>query len=398
MKVQLADFALPLLQDPYRYKVLFGGRGSAKSYSVADVLLLRGYMSRRRILCGREFQNSISESVHQLLRERAYELKLDNFYNFTNNSITGDNGTEFFFKGVRHNVQSIKSIQGITDLWLEEAQTVSQISWDTLIPTIRTPGSEIFVTFNPDSEDDPTYTKFLGKKGPPPGTYLRKVNWDDNPWFPDILKAEKDYAYQTNPDLAEHVWGGECRSHSDAQIFKGKYIIDNFEVNPNWDGPYYGADWGFSVDPLAAVKLYIDWEGRRLMIVEEFHKKHVELEDIPEKFDTISGIRERKIRADNSRPETISFIAKKGFDIEGAKKWTGCVEDGIEFIKSFRQVVIHSRCRASAREFKNYSYKVDRLTQDVTTDIVDDWNHIIDAIRYALDPLITGDVSILDVL
>lgn len=398
MKIQLADFALPLLQDHYRYKVLYGGRGSAKSYSIADVLLIRGYISKRRILCGREFQNSISESVHQLLKERAHELKLDTFYNFTNTSIAGKNGTEFFFKGVRHNIQSIKSMQGVTDLWLEEAQTVSQISWETLIPTIRTPGSEIFVSFNPDSETDPTYQKFLGKEGPPPSTYIRKVNWNDNPWFPDVLKAEKDHMYATNPDLAEHIWGGACRSHSDAQVFKGKYKIDLFEIRDSWDGPYFGSDWGFSTDPLTLVKIYIDWDEKILYIRKDFHKKHIELDDIPAAFDTISESRETKIRADNSRPETISYIEKKGFIIEGAKKWTGSVEDGIEFIKSFNKVVIHPEAKATAREFKNYSYKVDRLTGDVTTDIIDDWNHCVDAIRYGLEPLISNGLSILDVL
>ncbi len=398
MKVQLADFALPLLQDPYRYKVLYGGRGSAKSYSIADVLLLRGCTSPRRILCAREFQNSISESVHQLLKERSNEIGLNDFYNFTNTSIAGKNGTEFFFKGIRQNVQSVKSMQGVTDCWIEEAQTISQISWETIIPTIRTPGSEIFVSFNPDSETDPTYQKFLGKEGPPPSTYIRKVNWNDNPWFPDVLKAEKDHMYATNPDLANHVWGGECRSHSDAQIFKGKYIIEPFNITENLDGPYFGGDWGFSTDPLALIKVYIDWEGKRLLIRNEFHKRGVELEDIPQAFDTIPGSRERMIRADSARPETISFVEKKGFIIEGVRKWKGSVEDGIEFIKSFKEVVIHPDCRATAREFKNYSYKVDRLTQEVTTDIIDDWNHLIDSLRYALEPIISGEIGILDVL
>lgn len=410
MRIELPEFALPLYTDEFRYNVLYGGRGSAKSYSVADALLIRGMRDKRKVLCAREFQNSISDSVLSLLEGRAEVLGLNKFYKFTRDSITGNNGTEFMFKGVRHNINSIKSIPGITDCWIEEAQTVSKVSWDILIPTIREDGSQIFITYNPENEDDPVHAKFV-MNPPPDKSYVVKVNYDQNPWFPEVLEAEKNWAFQTNPELAEHIWNGACRSQSDAQIFRGKYCVDIFEPKDNWLGPYYGADWGFSKDPTVLIQMYIDPENKNLHIRREAHSdvfmKDIrsrkpnavfDLEQIGTLFDQIPGSRFRTIRADCARPETIKFVAGRGFNIVGAEKWTGSVEDGIEYIKSFRQVIIHPECPKTKEEFKNYSYKVDRLTQDVTTDIIDAWNHCIDAIRYGLEPMITRNVSMFDLM
>lgn len=394
--IQLPNFAAPLF-EPYRYKVFYGGRGSAKSYSVARALLIRGSQKKRKILCAREFQNSINDSVLSLLEGQAQEIGLAPFYDFKRDAIYGANGTEFLFKGIRHNIQSIKSIPGITDCWIEEAQTISQLSWDIIIPTIREDGSEIFVTYNPENEDDPTHQKFVVNE-PPPGSFVQKVNWDQNPWFPEVLRVEKDHQYATNPELAEHIWGGVCRSHSDAQIMKKKYMVDNFEPQPHWLGPYFGADFGFSRDAATLIKLYIDPTEMNLYIHKEFWGVGVDIDVLPTKYDMIPGSRMHQIRGDCSRPETISYLAKKGFNIVGAEKWTGSVEDGIDFIRSFNKVIIHPDCPKTKEEFKNYSFRVDRLTQEVTRDIVDAWNHCIDAIRYALQPMIRKNNSIFELL
>lgn len=407
MSAQLPAYAEPLF-NPFRYKVLYGGRGSAKSYSIARALLIRGVQSKRKILCAREFQNSISDSVLSLLEEQAGVMGLAHLYDFKRDAIYGPHGTEFLFKGIRQNINSIKSIPGITDCWVEEAQTISQHSLDVLIPTVRDDGSEFFFSYNPENEDDPVHKKFVIEK-PPENSFIAKVNWDQNPWFPEVLRIEKDHQYETNPELAQHIWEGECRSHSDAQIFKGKYRLDTFEVQKHWEGPYFGADWGFSKDPTTLVEIYIDRVERNIYVrrdvgsdtmMEETRKKNpnavFDIELIPTLFDKIPGSRLRMIRADCSRPETVNFVGKKGFQIIGAKKWSGSVEDGIEFIKSFRQVIIHPDAKGTYQEFKNYSYKVDRLTQDVTSDIIDAWNHRIDAIRYALEPMITNKASLLE--
>jgi len=390
------------LFNPYRYKVLYGGRGSAKSETIARCLLIIGSNKKIRVLCGREFQNSIAESVHKLLSNLIADMELSNFYSATNDRILGKNGTEFVFKGVRQNLTSLKSMAGITHLWLEEAQAVSQESWDVLIPTIREEGSEIWVSFNPDKADDPTYKMFVEESGVPKqrdDTFCLKVNWQQNPWFPQVLKKEKDYLFKVDPDLAVHIWEGQTRTYSDAQVFKGKWTFREFEVNENWQGPYYGADWGFSIDPTTLVRMYVDTENRKLYIRQEAYGVHTELEDLPELFDKVEGSRKHVIRADSARPETISFMQRKRFNIQAAKKGKGSVEEGIQFMRSFTEIVIHTDCPHTRDEFKNYSFKADRLTGDVTTDIIDAHNHIIDSCRYGLEPMISGGgLSILDVL
>lgn len=391
--MQIPSVFAPLF-EPARFKVFYGGRGSAKSVSFARALLTIASNKKTKILCGREFQNSISDSVHSLLKEQAQVIGLSHLFKFTNTSITGINGSEFIFKGLRHNIESIKSIPDIDILWIEEGDSTSKSSLNVIIPTIRKEDSEIWISYNPKNEDDPVYEKFV-KNSPPPDSIVKKVNWYDNPFFPKVLKREMEHDYEIDPELAEHVWGGECRSHSDAQIFKGKWKVKAFEIDPSWDGPYFGADWGFSVDPTTIVKLYLDMKNSRIMVRNSKGGPKIDMPDIPKLFDQIPESRNFKIRGDNSRPETISYVAQKGFNIEAALKWPGSVEDGIEWLKGFT-FVVHPECSGYANELKNYCYKVDRLTGDVTNKIVDLHNHYMDATRYALQPMIKSKTSILD--
>jgi phage terminase large subunit len=208
---------LECLFRPARYKVLYGGRGGAKSWGVARALLIKGAEKPLRILCAREFQNSIRDSVHKLLSDQIDGLGLGAFYEIQQTSIKGRNGTEFAFEGLRHNVTKIKSFEGVDICWVEEAQTVSKASWDTLIPTIRKEESEIWITFNPELEADETYQRFVAK--PPPGAIVEKVNWSDNPWFPAVLRAEKDDLRTRDPDAYLTVWEGHCRQTLDGAIY-----------------------------------------------------------------------------------------------------------------------------------------------------------------------------------
>lgn len=212
----------PLFQ-PKRYKIIYGGRGSAKSHSIARILLAKGAEAKRRILCAREFQNSITDSVHKLLSDLIYNMKLDGFYNVQNNTITGKNGTEFIFFGLRHNIQSIKSLEGVTDCWVEEAQVVSKNSWDTLIPTIRWEDkktkeyAEIWITFNPDLETDETYQRFVVH--PPKDSIVIEMNYKDNPWFPDVLEKERLDLLSRDPDAYLNVWEGKCKQAVEGAIY-----------------------------------------------------------------------------------------------------------------------------------------------------------------------------------
>lgn len=207
------------LYEPHRYKVYWGGRGGAKSTTVADALLVQGLQRPLRIFCAREIQKSIRESVHQLLTDR---IKLYRFpYKITDTSISAANGTRFFFGGLWRNPDSIKSVEGADICWVEEAQAVSAESWRVLIPTIRKPGSEIWVTFNPRLKSDPVYRRFI--ENPPENAIVRKVSWRDNPWIADELLAEKDDLKKNDYDEYLHVWEGELKQFADGAIY-GKQL------------------------------------------------------------------------------------------------------------------------------------------------------------------------------
>jgi len=209
--------ALDFLFQPARYKVLYGGRGGAKSWGVARALLIQAAARPMRVLCAREIQRSIQDSVHKLLRDQIAALNLAWFYDVTATSIRGANGSEFMFAGLRHNVSNIKSVEGADVCWVEEAQNVSAASWNTLIPTIRKEGSEIWVTFNPELDTDETYRRFVLQ--PPPGAVVRKIGWQDNPWFPDVLAQERDTLKARDPDAYLTVWEGHCKQVLDGAIF-----------------------------------------------------------------------------------------------------------------------------------------------------------------------------------
>jgi phage terminase large subunit len=216
MRIEFPE-ALEFLFTPARYKIAYGGRGSAKSWSFARALLTQGAAKPMQILCAREVQKSIADSVHRLLSQQIDAMGLNHFYEVTNIAIRGRNGTEFTFAGLKHNVNSLKSIEGTDICWCEEAQTVSKASWQTLIPTIRKPGSEIWVSFNPELDTDETYTRFV--RDPPPGAVVRKINHSDNPWFPDVLRDEMELLRERDHDAYLTVWEGHTRQVLDGAIF-----------------------------------------------------------------------------------------------------------------------------------------------------------------------------------
>ena len=208
---------LECLLEDHRYKIVYGGRGSSKSWTVARVLLAIGRRKKIRVLCAREFQNSISDSVHALLADQIKSLGLENFYTVQNTSIFGTNGTEFLFAGLKHNITKIKSFEGVDICWVEEAQTTSKSSWDTLIPTIRKEESEIWVTFNPELDTDETYKRFVVM--PPNNAKVVKVNWSDNPWFPSVLRDEMEDLKARDMDAYLNVWEGNTRQVLDGAVY-----------------------------------------------------------------------------------------------------------------------------------------------------------------------------------
>jgi len=379
MKIEIPKIFQGLF-TPKRYKVYWGGRGSGKSQSFARALLIKAKQSRIRILCTREIQRSIKDSVHKLLKDQIYELELDNEFDVTEKNVTHINGSEFIFAGLHTNVHSIKSIEGIDICWVEEAHSVSENSWRVLIPTIRKNNSEIWISFNRDREDDPCYVRFVENKRN--NAIIKKVNYYDNPFFPDVLKEEMEWDKKNDYDKYLHVWEGEPLIHSNAQIFKNKWRVEDFEAPENVNF-YHGCDWGFSTDPFALIRCFI--QDKKLYIDQEVYGTGIDIDKLPERFDLIDNIKRWVVIADRSRPETVSYMKRRGYFIKPSRGWPNCKEDRIEFLKSFEEIVIHERCKNTKYEFANFSYARDRLTDEILRKIVEKHDHAIDAITYALD-------------
>ena len=386
-KVEIPQKLVPVFQGRSRYRAAVGGRGSGKSLSFALMAAVRGYAEPLRILCARELQNTIKDSVHsEIVRALDMYPWLNAAYTYGESFIRGRNGTEFLFKGLRTNYQEIKSLSGINICWVEEAEATSEASWQVLTPTIRAPGSEIWVTWNPDSEDSPVRKRFI--LNPPRNLTIAEMNYCDNPWFPEVLEEERQECLRLNPDDYGHIWLGECRTRSDAQVLNGKWTVDTFEPQPHWDGPYHGADWGYANDPTAAVKVWVC--DRTLYVEHESVHVQLELDATAEQWkQDIPGIEKYVVPSDCARPESISYVKRKGIPrLEAAPKWSGSVEDGIAWLRSFERIVIHPRCEQAAKEARLWSYKVDRQTGDVLPKLLDGNDHIWDSIRYGCHKMI----------
>lgn len=372
-----------------QYRGAHGGRGSAKSFSFAKMAAVFGYAEPLRILCTREFQASIKESFHAELKAAiASEPWLEAHYDVGVDYLRGENGTEFIFRGLRHSVNTIKSLAKIDLTIVEEAEDVPEVSWLALEATVlRTPGSELWPIWNPRLDGSPVDQRF--RKSPPPNSLIVELNWQDNPFFPQGLdQLRRRDRERLDPNTYAHIWDGAYLTNSDAQVFGGKFRVAEFEPSSDWDGPYQGGDFGFSQDPTAAIRCWVHDE--RLYVEYEAGKVGLELDDTAQ-FVTgrIPDFANYATRWDSARPESISHLKRHGLPrSEGVEKWKGSVEDGVSFLRSFREIVVHPRCAGVAQEMRLYSYKVDRLTGDILPVIVDAWNHYIDALRYALAPMI----------
>ena len=384
-----------VLARPSRYKVLEGGRGSAKSWSFADALIWGAYERKLRILCTRETQNSIRDSVHRLLSDRIHTMGLAESFNIQKESIVcPETGSEFFFKGLRHNISEIKSMEGVDICWVEEAEKVSEDSWNILIPTIRKDGSEIWISFNPEDENSPTYKRFV--KNPPPDCRSAHMTFEDNAMFPEVLRREMEYDKATDPEKYQHVWMGLPKKYAQSLIFKGKIIIDDFPPRLDDEQLYFGLDFGFSSDAFCLNRMFI--REHRLYIDYEAYGHGIEIEDMPEFMRTVPDVKSWEIIADSARPDTISYLKNQGFNIIGAEKGAGSVEDGIEFLRSFEAIIIHPRCTGTKDNYENYRWKTDKVTGEILPIPLDKSNHAPDADRYALEKYIKRKKSIFQVL
>jgi phage terminase large subunit len=385
-EIELPDWSECLWRKDARHIALWGGRGAAKSRSIGTALILQAAQEHHRVLCGREFQNSIRDSVKRLLDDEIARCGLNHLFDSTEREIRGPNDSLFIFSGLRGNANGIRSLEGLTDAWIEEAQAVSQGSIDTLEPTLRTPRSRLFWSWNPDLETDPVDAMFRGNDdekwpGPPPRSVVVNVNYDRNPWFPDDLREKMEWDRARDIDKYNHIWLGQYRRNSEARVLK-RWRVETFESPTNVEYRL-GADFGFSIDPSCAVRCWID--GTQLFVDQEAWGLHIEIVDLPALFMTIPDAEKYWMTADSSRPETISHLRNNGFPrIAPALKGPRSLEEGVEFLKSY-DIVVHPRCERLISELTLYSYKVDSLTGQVTAVLEDKDNHMIDALRYAVE-------------
>jgi phage terminase large subunit len=379
-QIDLPEYAGDLWQS-FRHLAWHGGRGPGKTRTVATGLVLQSMERHERVLCGRETQRSIRDSSKRVLDDEIDRLGVRSVFTSTETEIRGPNDSLFLFAGVRGNATGLKSIEGVTTFWGDEAQAFSQGSIDTIVPTIRAPGSRLIWTWNPDLPTDPVDAMFRGEGSPPPDSIVREINYPDNPWFPDVLRVAMEHDRARDIDKYNHIWLGKYRQNSEARVFKN-WRIEEFDSPSNVEYRQ-GADFGFSIDPSCLVRCWID--GTQLFVDHEAWGLQVEINNLPELFRGVPDSEKWWTTADSSRPETISYLQKHGFPrIRPALKGARSVEEGVEFLKAF-DIVVHPRCRHLLDELTHYSYKLDSLTGDVLPVLEDKDNHLIDALRYACE-------------
>jgi len=425
LQVEVPRKLAPLLAN-VRNKGLYGGRGGMKSHFFAERMIIAHLNPGERSLCAREFQRTLDESSKKLLEDKIHKFGLkEHGFIIRDNQIKTPGDGVILFEGLRnHTAHSLKSLEGLRRCWVEEAQTLSQHSLEILTPTIRYEEkdaagnviweSELWFSWNPDDPNDPVDQLFRGPNRDPRSVCV-EVNWQDNPWFPGVLRKEMEWARQTDPDKYQHVWAGGYNRKSSARVFKN-FSVQDFEAPP---GTIFivGGDWGYSVDPSSLVRAFISernpetgepWARRRLYIDRDLYRVGVEIDHLPTFFDGLvcgcemqedgspsphpcrdqanhGWARSAQITADSARPETISYMRRHGYGgMEAAKKGANSVKEGVIFLQGF-DIIIHPRCKHTIDEFSGYKYKVDPHTQVISNVLEDKKNHIIDPLRYATE-------------
>ena len=389
-----AEFPLKLecLFKPSRYKVLYGGRGGAKSWGVARALLIKGAQAPLRVLCAREFQTSIKDSVHKLLCDQIEALGLGSFYEITQTNIKGKNGSEFSFVGLKNNVANVKSYEGVDVCWVEEAQTTSRMSWNVLIPTIRKEKSEIWVTFNPELETDETYQRFV--LNPPENCIVQKINWSDNPWFPETLKLEKDALKHRDSQAYNVVWEGLCRQTVDGAIFAREMQLAELDgritkVNYDATKPVHAIfDLGWSD---ATAIWFLQFVGMETRLIRYIEGNQQTMSDYLAKMQTFGYMYDTLWLPHDAENKT---LAANGRSIEEIVRNAGYktkiiprtpIMDSINAARTLFTNMWFDRenCHEGLQCLRHYRYDVDPDTKQFSkTPLHDNYSHGADAFRY----------------
>lgn len=388
LRIEVPDWGEPFLK-PARYKGLYGGRGSRKSWFTSECFISKHIKNPdEKSLCVREFQSSLDKSVKPLLESQIERYNLWSYFESQQNCIKSRHGNgRFDFVGMSTQTQdSIKSFEGYHNAWVEEAQTMSYASLELLRPTIRVDptddheGSELWFTWNPKHANDPVDKLFRGEY-PPPEAVSAFINYWNNEHFPEVLRKEMEYDKARDYSKYLHIWEGEYEQNSEARVFK-HWCVRDFET-PEDAFFRFGADWGFSIDPTVLVRCFI--VGRNLYVDYEAHQVGCDIVDTPTLFASVPESDRYPIVADRNSPAIISHMRKNGYPkIIEASQGRKSVEEGVGFLQSY-DIIVHPRCVNVIDELKEYSYKIDPHTKEVTSILSERKNHTIDALRYALE-------------
>ncbi len=385
--------SLRFLFDPQRYKVAYGGRGSGKSWGFARALLILGSEKPLRVLCAREVQKSIKQSVHTLLEDQIQALGLGSFYQVTEAEIRGKNGTNFSFTGLAsHTVESVKSFEGCDRVWIEEAQTVSKKSWDILIPTIRKPGSEIWVSFNPDLDTDDTYQRFVINS--PPNSIVQKVNYTENPWFPPELEQERKHCQKTRPEDYENIWEGNCKAAVEGAIYANE-VREAQEQGRVCNVPYdpmikahavFDLGWNDSMSIIVCQK--VRSEIRLLNYIEDDHQTldyySAMLKDMRLNWGKMYLPHDGDTKDFKTGRSAREIMGKLGWNVEIVPNIG--VEQGIKAARmAFRQAYFDKGNTARLMDcLKRYRRAINQSTNEPGQPLHDEYSHGADCFRYLM--------------
>jgi phage terminase large subunit len=385
---------LKCLFRPKRYKVAHGGRGSAKSWGFARALLILAAQRPLRVLCAREVQKSIKDSVHRLLTDQIQALGLGTSYEVFETEIRGRDGSLFLFAGLaQHTVESIKSYEGVDVVWVEEAQVVTKRSWDVLTPTIRKEGSEIWITLNPDMETDETYSRFvLGRPYESEDAFVVQMNWRDNPWFPEVLERERQATLKRDPDNYDNIWEGKCRPAAEGAIYY-KEVAAAEEGGRICNLPY---------DPLLKVHVIVDlgWnDAMSISLVQKQTSAIAVLENIEDSHKTLDHY-SAELKKKNMNWGSLYLphdgrhkdykTGKSAEDIMKALGWdvkitpNMSIEDGIRLTRMTFPRLYFDRVKAARliECAKRYRRSVHQTTGEPGAPLHDEYSHGADSLRY----------------
>jgi len=387
MQIQIPKKLLPIFQTKKRFIVLYGGRDSSKSHSIARLLVLKSMQEKCIILCTRYIQKSIATSSYALLVKIIHEYGFEKEFDIIANEIRClRTGTVFQFEGLYQNLDNIKSKEGVKYCWVEEARTVSYDAWRILIPTLRMEDSQFFISFNPDMISDPVYDLFITHQHP--DALVIKINYNENPFLSETSKKEIEYMRTNNPDDFKWIYGGNCRETTEARILHN-IVIHDFEIDKSRQ-PFFGLDFGYN-DPNALTQSYI--YNNELYICREFYENNLDPEELRDKLIKIDWILGQHITADSSQPAMIKLLNATGrFTVTASRKNIGQPQkEGAYkysmalYLKQFKAIHIHeSNCPNACREFPLWSWSTDK-NEKILDIVADHDDHDIDAVIYSLE-------------